>query len=71
MEKNVVNSPLVLPEKIFLTPLLIKLDRMKNFMQGVDKTGRGLEYVRNKFRNVSDTKIKEDIFIGPQIRELM
>jgi len=37
----------------------------------MDKTGCGFEYVRNKFPNVSDTKIKEGIFIGPQIRELM
>jgi hypothetical protein len=44
---------------------------MKNFVEGVDKTGRGFEYVRNKFPNVSDAKIKEGIFIGPQIRELM
>jgi len=71
VEKNVVNSPLVLPEKIFLPPLLIKLGLMKNFMKGVDKTGRRLEYVRNKFRNVSHTKIKEDMFIGPQMMELM
>jgi len=27
--------------------------------------------VRNKFPNVSDAKIKEGIFIRPQIRELM
>ena len=27
--------------------------------------------MRNKFLNVSDAKIKEGIFIGPQIRELM
>jgi len=27
--------------------------------------------MRNKFPNVSDAKIKEGIFIGPQIRELM
>ena len=44
---------------------------MKNFMKGMDKTGRGFEYVRNKFPNVSDTKIKEGIFIGLQIWELM
>ena len=44
---------------------------MKNFVKGMDKTSRGFEYVRNKFPNVSDTKIKEGIFIGPQIRELM
>jgi len=37
----------------------------------VDKTSRGFQYVRNKFPNMSDEKIKEGIFIGPQIRELM
>ena len=44
---------------------------MKNFVKGMEKTGRGFEYVRNKFLNLSDAKIKEGIFIGPQIRELM
>ena len=43
----------------------------KNFEKGTDKTGHGFKYVRNKFPNVSDTKIKVGIFIGPQIRELM
>jgi len=70
-EKNVVSPLLVLPEKIFLPPLQIKLGLMKNFVKGMDKTGRGFEYLRNKFPNVSDAKIKESIFIGPQIRELM
>ena len=44
---------------------------MKNFVKGMDKIGRGFEYVRNEFPNVNDAKIKEGIFIGPQIRELM
>jgi len=44
---------------------------MKNFMKGMDKTGRGFECLRNKFTNVSDAQIEEGIFIGPQIRELM
>ena len=70
-EKNVLSPPLVLPEKIYLSPLHIKLGLMKNFVKGMDKTGSGLEYVRNKFPNMSDAKIKEDIFIGPHIRELM
>jgi len=70
-EKNVINLPLVLPEKINLPPLYIKLGFMKNFVNGMDKTGHGVECVRNKFPNVSDAKIKEGIFIGPQIRELM
>ena len=62
-EKNVVNPPLVLPEKIYLPPLHIKLGLMKKIVKSMDKTGRGFEYVRNNFPNVSDTKIKEGIFI--------
>jgi hypothetical protein len=44
---------------------------MKNFVNVVDKVSRGFEYVRNKFPNVSDAKIKEGLFIGPQFSELM
>ena len=44
---------------------------MKNFVKGMDKTGRGFEYARNKFPNMSDAKIKKGIFIGPQIREMV
>jgi len=65
-EKNVVSPPLVLPEKILLPSLHIKLDHLKIFVKGMDKTGRGFEYLRN----VSDAKIKEGIFIGPPVRGL-
>jgi len=70
-EKNVVNPLLVLLEKICLPPLHIMLGLTKNSVKGMDRTSCGFEYVRNKFPNVSDVKIKEGIFIGPQIRELM
>jgi len=70
-EKNVVNPPLVPPEKIFLPPLHIKTGLVKNSAKGMDKTGCGFEYLRNKFPNLSDAKIKEGIFVGPQIRELL
>ena len=56
-EKN-VNSPLVLPEKIFLTTLHVKLSLMKNFVKGMDIKDRGFEYLRNKFPNVNDAKTK-------------
>jgi len=46
-EKDVVNPPLVLQEKIFLPPLHIKLGLLRNFVKGMDKTGRGFEYLRN------------------------
>jgi hypothetical protein len=68
-EKNVIYPTLVLPEKIFLPHLHIKLGLMKNLVKGMDKTGSGFEYVRNHFPNVSDEKIKKVIFMGSQIRE--
>ena len=37
----------------------------------MDRTGEGFAYLKNKFPRVSDAKIKEGIFVGPQIRELM
>ena len=70
-EKNVVNPALVLPEKMYVPHLHIKLGLLEYFVKGMGKTGRGFVYVRNKFPNVSDAKIEEVIFIGPQIRELM
>jgi len=57
-EKNVVNPPLVLSEKIFLYTLRIKLGLIKNFVKGMDKTGRGFEYLRNKFPNVTQKSRK-------------
>ena len=45
-EKNVVNPPLVLPEKIYLPPLYVRLGLMKNLVKGMGKTDRGFQYVR-------------------------
>jgi hypothetical protein len=55
-EKNVVNPPLVLPEKIYLLTWHIQLYFRKHIVKCMDKTGRGFQYVRNKFLNVSDAK---------------
>ena len=55
----------------FICPCAHKAGPHENFVKYMDKTNHGFEYVRNKFPNVSDAKIKESIFIGPQIRELM
>ncbi|GBL85455.1 hypothetical protein AVEN_34635-1 [Araneus ventricosus] len=69
--KNEENEPLVASEKILLPPLHIKLGLMKNFVKAVDSGGSGFQYLRLKFPKVSETKIKEGIFVGPQFRQLM
>jgi hypothetical protein len=58
--------------KIFLPPLHITLRLTKNFVKGMDKKkGEGFAYLKQKFPQVSDAKIKAGIFVGPQIRALL
>jgi len=74
-EKNVVSPPLVLPGESFSAPFVYKAGprgkKKKNSVKRMDKTGRGFEYLRNRFPNVSDAKVKKCIFIGLKIRELI
>ena len=37
----------------------------------MDRTGDGFVYLQNKFPRISEAKIKEGIFVGPQIREVL
>jgi hypothetical protein len=67
----VLNNPLVNHEKVFLPPLHIILGLMKNFVKAMDKNGAGFMYSKHKFLRLSDARIKEGIFVGPQIRELI
>jgi hypothetical protein len=58
---------LVEKTKIFLSPLHIKLGLTKHFVKAMDKEGEGFAYLKQKFPQVSDAKIKEGIFIGPKL----
>ena len=56
---------------IILPSLHIKLGLFKNFVKALDKNGAGFHYFKEKFPRVSDSKIKEGIFVGPHIRALI
>lgn len=43
---------------------------MKNFVKAMDKTGEAFLYLSTKFPRLSEAKIKEGVFVGPQIRKL-
>ncbi|UYV83572.1 hypothetical protein LAZ67_23001497 [Cordylochernes scorpioides] len=43
---------------------------MKNFVKAMDRNASGFAYLKQKFSNISEAKIKEGIFVGLQIREL-
>lgn len=64
---NVQNTPLVKSEKVFLPPLHINLWLMKN----CTKSRGRYPYLRSKFPNLSDAKVKRGIFVGPQITKVM
>ncbi len=37
----------------------------------MDKTDQAFKYLSSKFPRLSDAKIKEGVFIGPQIHQLL
>lgn len=69
-EKNVQHPSLAEADKILLPPLHIKLGLIKNFVKAMDRSGAGFKYLAEKFPRLSEAKIKEGVFVGPQIREL-
>ena len=44
---------------------------MNNFVKVLDKTKAGFKYLYENFPRLSEAKIKEGVFLGPQIRELL
>jgi hypothetical protein len=45
--KNVVDTPLVNPEEVYLSPLHIKLGHIKNVVTAVDQNSAGFIYLKN------------------------
>lgn len=68
---NVSNLPLINRDKIILPPLHIKLGLFKQFVKAMDHSLPAFNYITQKFPKLSTNKIKEGIFVGPQIRQLL
>jgi len=68
---NVENQPLVEPSKILLPSMHLKLVLMKNFVKAMNQEETAFTYLWGKFPRLSEVKLKEGIFIGPQIRDLI
>ena len=69
--KNIQHTPLVNPDKVFMPPLHIKLGLMKNFVKAMAKqNSNGFKLLSKNFPKLSQAKLKEGIFVGPQIREV-
>lgn len=72
-QHNVQNVPLVAKEKVILPPLHIKLGAFKQFVKALKlKENRAvLDFLKEKFPALSEAKITEGVFVGPQIRKLV
>lgn len=68
--KNVIRKNLVDPRKVLLPPLHIKLGLMKQFVKALSKEGECFKYICQKFPQLSEAKVKEGVFTGPDIRKL-
>lgn len=69
---NVIHSPLVSKNKILLPPLHIKLGLVKQFVKSMKNTSsEAFQYLFIKFPNLSEAKINEGVFDGPQVRALL
>jgi len=68
---NVENHLLVERSKILLPSTHLKLGLTKNFVKAMNQEEAAFTYLREKFRRLSEGKLKEGIFIGPQIRNLI
>jgi hypothetical protein len=68
---NISCEPLVNPRYVHLPTLHIKLGLMMIFVKALDTEGQAFTYLRNKFPNSSEAKVKDVIFIGPLIRDVM
>ena len=69
--KNIQHIPLVNPNEVLIPPLHIKLGLMKNFVKAMAKQNlNDFAFFCKKFPKLSQAKLEQGIFVGPQIREL-
>ena len=72
--KNVLRVPLVQRDRVIMPPLHIKLELMKNFVKALDNDSDAFRSLCTKFPELCTkfyAKVKEGLFIGPQIRKII
>jgi hypothetical protein len=69
-QHNVTHPPLIPPRKILLPPLHIKLGLFKQFIKSLESEN-AKEFLAELFPKMTDAKLKEGVFVGPQLRRIM
>lgn len=68
---NVRYHPLVPVSRILLPPLHIKLGLIKQFVKALNKDEETFKKIRLMFPKLSEAKIAQGIFVGPQVRQML
>ena len=68
-EHNLKDNPLADRNKVLLPPLHIRLGLMKNLEKALHKNGGAFQHLSTVIPCLSAAKLKEVIFVGPQIQE--
>ena len=68
---NVLNSYVIERSKILLPPLPIELGLAKQFVKALKPTSRVFRHFRQMFPSIAETKVKGDIFGGPQLGRML
>ena len=56
------------PDKVYLSPLHIKLGLIKNFVKAMGQNSAGFRYLKNKLPRISDAKIKEGYLLNLKLQ---
>ena len=70
-EHRLKENPLVNMNKVLLPSLHIDLGLMKNSVKALHKNGAAFQHLCIVFPGISAAKLKEGIFVGPQIRDVL
>ena len=68
---NVENQPLVESNKLLLSSMHLKFGPMKNIVKALNQEETVFTYLWEMFPRLIVAKLKESVFIDPQIRDLI
>jgi uncharacterized protein YhbP (UPF0306 family) len=62
---------LIKHKKSLFTSCVHQIWTQQNFVKAIDQNSAGYTYLKHKFPRISKAQIKEGVFVGPQLRQLI
>ena len=68
---EVIGDFKMVPKKVLMPPLHIKLGLIKQFVKKLNPEGDAFKHIHELFPKLSEAKVKAGVFVGPQVKQLM